>query len=261
MNEPLPMPLDIRLINATSTVLMAVFVTLVVAALVTWALRAPWFSIAGIVVSGDVNHNNALTLKANVAPRLAGSFFTLDLAKARQAFESVPWVRRAVVRREFPNRLHVRLNEHHAVAYWGPESESRLVNSFGEVFEANVDEVEQDAMPRLYGPDGQAALVLATYRALQPLFENLNLEMDQLELSGRGGWVSRLDTGAVLQLGRGSVEEVQQRADRFLKTLSQVTARHGRKPEALESADLRHEGGYAIRLRGVTTMVLPPTHK
>ena len=151
MNEPLPMPLDIRLINATSTVLMAVFVTLVVAALVTWALRAPWFSIAGIVVSGDVNHNNALTLKANVAPRLAGSFFTLDLAKARQAFESVPWVRRAVVRREFPNRLHVRLNEHHAVAYWGPESESRLVNSFGEVFEANVDEVEQDAMPRLYG--------------------------------------------------------------------------------------------------------------
>ena len=261
MNEPLPMPLDIRLINATSTVLMAVFVTLVVAALVTWALRAPWFSIAGIVVSGDVNHNNALTLKANVAPRLAGSFFTLDLAKARQAFESVPWVRRAVVRREFPNRLHVRLNEHHAVAYWGPESESRLVNSFGEVFEANVDEVEQDAMPRLYGPDGQAALVLATYRALQPLFENLNLEMDQLELSGRGGWVSRLDTGAVLQLGRGSVEEVQQIADRFLKTLSQVTARHGRKPEALESADLRHEGGYAIRLRGVTTMVLPPTHK
>ena len=116
-------------------------------------------------------------------------------------------------------------------------------------------------MPRLYGPDGQAALVLATYRALQPLFENLSLEMDQLELSGRGGWVSRLDTGAVLQLGRGSVEEVQMRTERFLKTLSQATAQHGRRPEALEAADLRHEGGYAIRLRGVTTTVLPAAKK
>jgi cell division protein FtsQ len=259
MNEPLP--LDIRLINATSTVLMVVFAMLVVAALVTWALRAPWFSIGGIVVAGDVNHNNALTLKANVAPRLSGSFFTLDLAKARQVFESVPWVRKAVVRREFPNRLHVNLNEHRAVAYWGPESESRLVNSFGEVFEANVDEVEQDALPRLHGPDGQAAQVLAAYQALQPLFEGLNLEMDQLELSGRGGWVARLDSGAVIQLGRGNVDEVQRRTERFLKTLSQVTAQHGRRPEALETADLRHEGGYAIRLRGVTTTVLPSTHK
>jgi cell division protein FtsQ len=32
-----------------------------------------------------------------------------------------------------------------------------------------------------------------------------------------------------------------------------VVARYGRQPNAIESADLRHENGYAIRLRGVTT--------
>lgn len=261
MNPTLPLPLDIRLINATAAVLLAVFAVLLAGAAVSWALRSSWFAIAGIVVTGDVNHNNALTLKANVAPKLAGSFFTMDLARARQAFESVPWVRRAVVRREFPNRLHVNLTEHEAVAYWGPETEPRLVNSFGEVFEANVDEVERDGLPRLQGPDGQAALVLAAYQSLQPLFDNLNMTMEQLELSGRGGWVSRLDTGAVVQLGRGNVDEVRARTQRFLTTLSQVTDQHGRKPEALESADLRHESGYAIRLRGVTTTVLPAVKK
>ena len=153
------------------------------------------------------------------------------------------------------------LKEHEAVAYWGPETEPRLVNSFGEVFEANVDEVERDDLPRLQGPDGQAALVLAAYQSLQPLFDNLNMTMEQLELSGRGGWVSRLDTGAVVQLGRGNVDEVKARTQRFLTTLSQVTDQHGRKPEALESADLRHESGYAIRLRGVTTTVLPAVKK
>jgi cell division protein FtsQ len=32
-----------------------------------------------------------------------------------------------------------------------------------------------------------------------------------------------------------------------------VVSRYGRAPKAIESADLRHENGYAIRLRGVST--------
>jgi cell division protein FtsQ len=34
-----------------------------------------------------------------------------------------------------------------------------------------------------------------------------------------------------------------------------VTSRYGRQASAIESADLRHENGYAIRLRGVSTVV------
>ena len=39
-----------------------------------------------------------------------------------------------------------------------------------------------------------------------------------------------------------------------LRTLAQVAQQYRRSPEALESADLRHDGGYAVRLRGVTTV-------
>ncbi len=166
----------------------------------------------------------------------------------------MPWVRQAVVRREFPNRLKVLLQEHQAVAYWGVEGESRLVNSFGEVFEANVDEVEQDALPRLNGPDGQAAQVLAMYQTLEPVFAPVDLTLEQIELTGHGGWRARLDTGAQIELGGGTGAEVLARTQRFLKTLTQVTSRYGRMPEALETADLRHQDGYAIRLRGVTTL-------
>ncbi|RUP35749.1 MAG: cell division protein FtsQ, partial [Curvibacter sp.] len=41
---------------------------------------------------------------------------------------------------------------------------------------------------------------------------------------------------------------------RFVATLTQVTSRYGRRPTSLESADLRHTEGYALRLRGVTTV-------
>jgi cell division protein FtsQ len=253
MTAAMPVPFDVKLMNLAASALFTVFVVLLLAAGTWWALRHPLFAIAGITVQGDTAHNSALTLRANVAPRLAGNIFTIDLSAARQAFESVPWVRKAVVRREFPNRLRVQLEEHQAVALWGGDSESRLVNNFGEVFEANAGEVEQDELPRLAGPDPQSAQVLAMYRAMKPLFEPLELNVDQLVLTARGGWQLELDSGAVIELGSGSPEDVTARTQRFVRTLTQVSSRYGRRPEALVSADLRHTNGYAVRLRGVGT--------
>ena len=181
-----------------------------------WVLRQPFFPLAGIKVDGEVTHNNAVTLRANVAPQLAGNFFTVDLARARTAFESVPWVRKAVVRREFPNQLRATLTEHVPVAHWGDEADSKLVNGFGEVFEANVAEVDDD-LPRLDGPAEQAGQVLGMYRVLAPLFQPYDLAIDELALSSRGSWQVVLDTGAVIELGRGQGEEVAARTQRFLQ--------------------------------------------
>ena len=253
MSQALQQPFDVRLMNLTASVLFALCAAGLLAAAAAWALRHPLFALGGITVRGDVTHNSAMTLRANVAPRVAGNFFTLRLDAARAAFESVPWVRRAVVRREFPNRLRVVLQEHQAVAFWGEEGEPKLVNSFGEVFEANVGDVEQDGLPRLSGPEGESAQVLAMYQALQPLFEPLDLDIGQLVLTARGSWQLALDSGAVVELGRGTREELVARTQRFVQTLTQVTSKYGRRPEALVSADLRHGDGYAVRLRGVST--------
>jgi cell division protein FtsQ len=261
MNPAQEQPLDVKLMHTTATFLFLAFVVMGLVAAARWVVRLPAFDIQSITVNGEVSHNNALTLRANVAPRLSGTFFSMDLGRVRAAFEAVPWVRRAVVRREFPNRLSVTLQEHQAVGYWGGEGELRLINSQGEVFEANVGEVDQETLPRLNGPEGQGAEVLAMFRALAPLFGPLDLPLDQLELSSGGSWRARLDTGASIELGRGSVAEVIARVHRFLKTLTQVTSRYSRHANAVESADLRHENGYAIRLRGVTTSVAAPNPK
>ena len=253
MKAPLQPPLDVKLMNIAATALFAAGVVLLLAAVLWWALRHPIFAISGITVQGDVAHNNAVTLRANVAPRLAGNFFTVNLETAREAFEGVPWVRAAVVRREFPNRLRVSLEEHRAVAYWGPESESRLVNNFGEVFEANAGDLEAEELPRLSGPQEQAALVLTMYRSLKPMFEALDLGLEHVALTARGSWQLELDNGAQVELGRGAPEEVVARTQRFLQTLTQVTSRYSRRPDSLVSADLRHGDGYAVRLRGVGT--------
>lgn len=254
MTDKPVLPLDIRLMTAAANVLLAAAVMVVMAVALVWGARLPAFEIKGLRIEGDASHYNAITLRANILPRLQGTFFTLNLDAARRAFETLPWVRQAVVRRDFPNRLKVQLQEHQAVAFWGEEGDLRLLNSYGEVFDANVGELEQDNLPRLNGPADQSAQVLVMYQSLQPLFDRLELTIEQLALTPRGGWRARLDTGALVELGSGAVPEVVARAVDFLKTVTQVTARYQRTPEQLVSVDLRHTDGYAVRMDGVMTL-------
>ena len=253
MTEKPALPLDIRLMNAAATALFVAAALLLSAVLLAWVARLPRFEIKGLRIEGETSHYNAITLRANVLPRLQGTFFTLDLRAARRAFETLPWVRQAVVRRDFPNRLKVQLQEHQPVAFWGEEGDLRLLNSFGEVFDANVGELEQEDLPRLNGPLDQSAQVLTMYQMLQPQFEQMDLSMVLLELTPRGGWHAELDTGTLLELGSGSASELSARAASFLKTVTQVAARYQRSPAQLTSADLRHSDGYAVRLAGVST--------
>ena len=69
-----------------------------------------------------------------------------------------------------------------------------------------------------------------------------------------GSWQVKLDNGADIELGGGSEQQVLQRMQRFVRTLSQITQQYQRTAEALEYADLRYPDGYALRLRGVSTV-------
>ena len=250
-----PIPADIRLMNVTALIVAALGVVALAVVALLWIVKQPVFAVRAIKVEGDMAHNSVVTIRANAMPKLAGNFFTMDLGVARHAFEAVPWVRQAVVRRVWPNRLSVQLEEHRTVALWvnaasGDDAPDKLVNSFGEVFEANLGDVEDDALPTLRGPDGSSAAVLAMFNRLQPVFAAMDAHIDALALSGRGSWRVELDTGAEIELGRGTDDEVIERTRGFIATLPQVT---GHFQRALQTADLRHHDGYAVRLKGIST--------
>lgn len=245
------LPPDVRVMNATAVAVLALSGCVLLAAGAAWVTRQPKFAIASIRLEGEVSRNSVATVRANAAPKLAGNYFTLDLRKTRSAFESVPWVRHAVVQRVWPNRLVVKLEEHRPAAVWkGDEGNDRLVNSFGEIFEANLGDVDDDRLPEFHGPEEEAAQMLAMYRRLVPLLGPLDATPVRISLSGRGSWDVELDTGAQLALGRGSDEEVLARTARFVRTVTQVAARQRR---AWDHADLRHADGYALRLKGPVT--------
>jgi cell division protein FtsQ len=251
-----PLPADIRLMNRVASAVFVLAALTLLAAALAWLTRLPWFTLRTIQIDGELTRSSVATLRANATPRLRGNFFSFDLARGRAAFEAVPWVRHAMVRRVWPDKLAVTLEEHRAVALWqGEHGNDQLVNSHGEIFEANVGDVEDEGLPRFSGPRQSAAAMLAMYRALDPVLAGVDGRIAGLQLSGRGSWRVELDSGAAIELGRagpsGDMSEVVARAQRFARTLYQVASRFEHRP--LEYADLRHADGYALRLKGITT--------
>lgn len=247
------LPLDIRLMQMATRAMVLVFAVLCLVVAGQWAVHHPGWTLRGIVVLGDVQHQNEVALRAQLAnalrTRVSSSFLMVDLQQVRELFEAVPWVRSAIVQREFPNRLRVTLEEHKAVAWWGEAGSGRLVNERGEVFEASPD--DSDGLPELAGPQPQAALVWSLYQTLSVELKRMELNLERLELNERGNWSAHLDNGARVELGRGTPENLLERARRFTGTLNQLTQRY---PGELQSVDLRYPNGYALRLRGVTTV-------
>ena len=251
-------PADVRWMRLTASGLFVLAALLLAFLALHLLVRQPVFSLRAIRVDGDLSRNSAATIRVNAVPHLRGNFFTIDLQAARRAFETVPWVRHAVVQRVWPNRLAVRLEEHRPVALWRQADDNgiaeQLVNAQGEVFEANVGDVESDKLPTLEGPEGSSAAMLTMLTRLQPVFTRQGSHIDTLRQSGRASWEVELDTGATVVLGRGSDDEVLTRADRYVSTVTQMTQLF---QAPVVYADLRHRDGYALRLRGVATVTAP----
>ncbi len=217
-----------------------------------WLAQRPTFTLKTIRVDGtaetQLRRVNALTIRSTALPRIRGNFFTANLDTVRAAFESVPWVRKATVRREWPNTLLVTIEEHEPLGTWGEDG--RLVSVKGDVFTANLDEAEEDGeLPEFAGPEGSAPEVVLRYAELQKWFEPLGLAPDAVQLSDRYAWKVRLDNGVTVELGREqNPATLQERVSRLVSVYPQLVAR---LQDRIESVDMRYPNGLALKASGL----------
>ena len=261
MEQTMPVPFDVKLMNMLATALFLGCGALVVWAGARWAIQHPALNIARIVVQGEMDHNSAVSLQANVMPALKGNFFTMDLDETRKIFEQAPWVRQARIKREFPHTLSVTITEQDAAAIWGAEGESRLLNSDGQMFEGDSVDPDLRNLPHLSGPAGRSKEVLGMFRTLAPLYSKLDTSLVALAESNSGSWKATLQSGATVEMGQGNAQELRERVSKFVESLPEVTGTYKRSVASLLSADLRHAGGFAVRMQGVSTGAAPTATK
>jgi cell division protein FtsQ len=244
---------DIRTLNATTNTLLGLLALSLLASGVWWVAQRPMFTLKVIRIEGvesvELRRVSPYTVRGTALPRIKGNFFTADLDAVRQAFEAVPWVRKAAVRREWPNQLIVTIEEHEPLGTWGEDG--KLLSVKGDVFTANLDEAEEDGeLPEFSGPEGSEKEVVARFRELQDWFAPAKLAPESVQLSGRYAWTVKLDNGMKVELGREQTKTtLKERVDRLVGIYPQLAAR---LQDGIENVDLRYPNGLALRASGLT---------
>lgn len=206
--------------------------------------RLPFFPLREVVVAGPLREVTPTQMEYAARNAVAGNFFTVNLEAVRAAYEKLPWVRKAEVRRRWPDGLELAVEEHVAAARWrnAEGAEARLVNREGEVFAA----ASSAKLPLFVGPEGTAPMILARYHELIPLLDPIGRQPQSLALSPRQAWQLRLDDGVLLELGRDQAKSrVNERLQRFTAVYRQAAERLKARTDVI---DLRYPNGFAMRV-------------
>lgn len=251
---------DARTTNLVANTLAVLAVVAMLVACVVWLGLRPVFTLGSIELEPapetELHYISPASVREVIANRFNGNFFTVDLNEAREVFETVPWVRRASIRRIWPDTLRVQIEEEQPLALW---NENQMINTWGEAFTANTGELDDDMdLPQFSGPEGTQGLVVQRYAELARWFAPLGLQVRELELSPRYAWKATMSDGLVLDLGRDPGADAPdphgvpgalpfaQRIQRFVQAWPTVLSRlDGR---AVTQADLRYLNGFALAL-------------
>jgi cell division protein FtsQ len=239
---------DVRALNATASAITALVALACIASGLWWLSQRPMFTLRAVRVEGMYGMNlqrvNELTVRNGVLGKIKGNFFTSDLEQVRATFEAVPWVRKASVRREWPNQLIVQVEEHEALGTWGEDG--RLLSVKGDVFTANLAEADDDhELPAFEGPAGSEKEVLERFRELRGWFAPVRLVPQSISLSNRYAWTIKLDNGMSVELGREQNKDtLKGRVQRLVSIYPQLVARlqEGR----IDTIDMRYPNGLAL---------------
>jgi cell division protein FtsQ len=218
-----------------------------------WLAQRPMFTLKTIRIEGvgqsELRRVNPLIVRAAALPRIKGNFFTANLDTVRTAFESVPWVRKATVQREWPNTLIVTVEEHEPLATW--DDDGRLMSVRGDLFTANLAEAEEDGeLLRLSGPAGSEKDVVARLADFRQWFAPLKLNPVDVALSSRYAWTVKLDNGMTVELGREQNKTtLKDRVARLVQIYPQLLSRLQNR---IESVDMRYPNGLALKASGMT---------
>lgn len=233
-------------LNALAAVLACAALCVAGVAGVYWLKRLPLFNIKEVVVTGlrgepDLSHQNPTFIKQAIVRQLQGNLMTVDLNVVQKTFAQAPWIRHVSVRRVWPNRLWVVLEEHQAVASL---NDDYLVNEQGEAFMAVADG-SQANLPALFGDVQDAGLMLSRLRELNDWLTPNKVKASALILSERRAWTAVLSNQLTLDIGRDDLQPTAQaRVQRWAKTWT--TAQQAAGGGAASRVDLRYPNGYAI---------------
>ncbi len=228
------------LFKAAVLLFSLLFILLVLAFGVDWLLRTDNFPVRHVRFEGEFKHVTQQELQAAVMDAVHGNFFLLNLDTVKKRVESLPWVYKASVRRQWPQDVYVRFTEQKLASRWG---DSAFLNQAGDVVRVSGDDPPA-ALPQLEGPDGTGPQVLEHYKIFGRILAAAGLKLDRITLTPRRSWRLLLAGGMAIVIDREQPEQKLERFARvYVKTLMPLAS-------DIRRVDLRYTNGFSLQQSG-----------
>ncbi|AKA47152.1 cell division protein FtsQ [Haemophilus influenzae 2019] len=150
-------------------------------------------------------------------------FWGQDVAPIQAQIEALPWVKGAIVRKMWPNRLSIWVSEYQPVAFW---NQNQFVTLDGIVFQLPSVRLTAKNLPYLGGPDYQSLKVIETWNQIYVNLKSNNIMAKGVNIDDRGAWQVQLDNDIVLKLGRG---DWKSKLERFVTIYPQIDVPENKK--------------------------------
>ena len=151
-----------------------------------------------VVVSGAKRLKRADVLRAAGITEQS-TLFLIDAAKARAALLENPWIAEAEVRKLYPDRLEIRIEEKKAYAIWQNKGEFSVIAKDGTVIDhIAAKDIRNSAMPFVVGVGAEKKA--AELYALLARFPSIKSEVVAAVMVGERRWNLRLKSGLDIRL-------------------------------------------------------------
>lgn len=216
-------------------------------AAVMWGWRTlndPWtFPIRMVKVDGELQRLLPQAVQSTVDNRLQGSFFGVELSGVLDGLSGLAWVREARVRREWPDTLHLWIEEHRPLALWRGDA---VLTADGTLIYPGI-EGDLHRLPALSGADGRELPLWGRFNSLRQQMETVGLKPRALREDQRGSLTVVLDNGMAIRVGRVDTEA---RMRRFLDVFQQALAP---RMAEVQEVDLRYAHGFSVRWKATSS--------
>jgi len=216
------------------TLLVYLLIIPLVIFLIQQSLIRSNFPINEIQIKNQYEKVDSLQVDLIIQQYLRGNFFGLDLNLTRNVFKKLPWVREVSVRRIWPDKIEISIEEHQVIARWGNVG---LVNDKGEFFNAAY----QDDLPYFLGPKNFVSEITQKYFEINKILSKELMQIGTISMSDRLSWEIQTDNNIKIVLGRKDIlKKITNFVEHYQTVLTEINNR-------IEYVDMRYKNGFAIK--------------
>jgi cell division protein FtsQ len=159
----------------------------------------------------------------------------LAIDEIKAGLEGLSWIHHASVRKIWPDRMSIQLEEQVPLAHWDTHE---YLNSDGIVFSSEF--LNHPDLPHLQGPKGSEQLVMWQFQKLNSVVGVTGQTISSLSLNNRGAWSFVLGDISI-RLGK---EDIMERLRRFLRVYRELESAD--QFMEISSIDTRYPNGVAV---------------